>query len=344
MKRVIGTAVGLSMLATAVAAADAPAARKPSSCRLGLVAELKVEFRRFQPLTRARVNGRPVRMLLDTGAFSSAMWTSTARDLGLAIAPVAGLRVVGVGGFAQPYRTTLAKFEIAGVERRNLDVLVIGEGDHGFEMIMGRDFLGRTDVEFDLAHGVVRLLEPKGCQSDEMPYWAEKGYSQAPMRGRGGADAVEVDVKLNGRVVHAILDSGAAFSVATPNAALRSGVKLGAVTGVGRGVANTPVERSVGLLDSFTVGDETIGRTKLRVGDLWRGTGATTTGSRVERPMTDQPEMLLGADFLRAHRVLISPSKRMIYFTYEGGPVFDVTNMDEPPPAAAQDISAKGPG
>jgi hypothetical protein len=32
--------------------------------------------------------------------------------------------------------------------------------------------------------------------------------------------------------------------------------------------------------------------------------------------------MLLGADFLRAHRVLVSHSQRKIYFTYLGGPMF----------------------
>ena len=34
--------------------------------------------------------------------------------------------------------------------------------------------------------------------------------------------------------------------------------------------------------------------------------------------------MLLGADFLRAHRVLIAHSQRKIYFTYAGGTVFPV--------------------
>jgi hypothetical protein len=36
--------------------------------------------------------------------------------------------------------------------------------------------------------------------------------------------------------------------------------------------------------------------------------------------------MLLGADFLRSHRVLVARSQAKMYFTYEGGTVFpDVT-------------------
>jgi hypothetical protein len=40
--------------------------------------------------------------------------------------------------------------------------------------------------------------------------------------------------------------------------------------------------------------------------------------------------MLLGADFLRAHRVYVAHSQRRMYFTYEGGPVF------QPKPAVQQ--------
>jgi len=34
------------------------------------------------------------------------------------------------------------------------------------------------------------------------------------------------------------------------------------------------------------------------------------------------PEVILGTDFLRAHRVMVARSQRKVYFTYSGGPVF----------------------
>ncbi|WP_426174351.1 hypothetical protein [Massilia sp. TWR1-2-2] len=34
------------------------------------------------------------------------------------------------------------------------------------------------------------------------------------------------------------------------------------------------------------------------------------------------PDMLIGADFLRAHRALISMSQRRVYVSYLGGEVF----------------------
>ena len=38
-----------------------------------------------------------------------------------------------------------------------------------------------------------------------------------------------------------------------------------------------------------------------------------------------QPQMILGVDFLRSHRVFIANSQRKVYFTYTGGTVFPKT-------------------
>jgi len=54
----------------------------------------------------------------------------------------------------------------------------------------------------------------------------------------------------------------------------------------------------------------------------------------------EQP-MLLGADFLRAHRTLVSHSQRKMYFTYVGGPVF-VTGRTKPPAQPPSGDKPKG--
>jgi hypothetical protein len=48
--------------------------------------------------------------------------------------------------------------------------------------------------------------------------------------------------------------------------------------------------------------------------------------------------MLLGMDFLRAHRVLIDNATRKMVFTYEGGPVFQISKPVESN-AASSDIA-----
>jgi len=71
------------------------------------------------------------------------------------------------------------------------------------------------------------------------------------------------------------------------------------------------VENSIGALQSFTIGDEEIKNTKLRIADV------ALSGS----------EMLVGADFFLSHRVMVARSQRKLYFTYNGGPVF---RLDKP--------------
>jgi hypothetical protein len=86
------------------------------------------------------------------------------------------------------------------------------------------------------------------------------------------------------------------------------------------------------------IGNEMVKDTMLPFADLFKDATYTPMGSLVPRGFEDLPPMLLGADFLLAHRVLVSHSQRKVYFTYAGGPVFRRTETlnppaDLPPPA-----------
>jgi len=48
--------------------------------------------------------------------------------------------------------------------------------------------------------------------------------------------------------------------------------------------------------------------------------------------------MLLGLDFLRAHRVYVAHSQGKLYFTYSGGPVFSAPSRAAAKPAPKPDI------
>ena len=52
------------------------------------------------------------------------------------------------------------------------------------------------------------------------------------------------------------------------------------------------------------------------------------------------PGMLLGADFFRSHRVLVSHSQHKMYFTYVGGPVFSFERRAR----AAPEVPTDGAG
>jgi hypothetical protein len=76
------------------------------------------------------------------------------------------------------------------------------------------------------------------------------------------------------------------------------------------GYGKNSVDSWTGQFETFAIGDEVIRNPRIRFADLAQHTGDSQAG------------MLLGADFLHSHRVLVSRSQGKLYFTYAGGTVF----------------------
>ena len=101
----------------------------------------------------------------------------------------------------------------------------------------------------------------------------------------------------------AILDSGASTSLVPGKVAAAVGSTTGPTATPAVGVGGKVVEVRVSRFRSFAIGNEDVPDIDIAVLDQ------------------DLP-MLIGADFLRSHRTLVSHSQRKMYFTYAGGPVF----------------------
>jgi hypothetical protein len=165
-------------------------------------------------------------------------------------------------------------------------------------------------------------MRPTGCSTNELPYWA-RTYSMADLiASPQEAQAIRVKVLLNGQVVRAQIDSGSTLSILSKSVGDHVGVSyVGAgaeLVGIGGGSLVTWVAK----VQTFTLGDESINNTQLRVAELGKHQTTQKLGSRIPVAAVPEPSMLLGTDFLRAHRVLIDNSTRKMVFTYEGGPVF----------------------
>jgi Aspartyl protease len=207
----------------------------------------------------------------------------------------------------------------------------------GFDLLLGEDFLSVTSVEFDLPHQVVRIMQPSGCKPDQLPYWA-KTYSMAELLASPrDARAIRVSILLNGHAVRAVVDSGASRSVVSRSVADEAGVTYVGGGGELVGLGRESLATSVGKFRTFTLGDETINNVQLQVAQLGKHQTTQKLGSRIPEAAVIEPNMLLGADFLRSHRVFIDNSSRRMVFTYEGGPVFLTTKPAQPtvPGAAA---------
>ncbi len=321
MVKVAGFYVATLVLTTAFMAGVARA-DEAAKCKLQQIASIPVIFRHNKPLVEVTINGQKALMLADTGAARSLLFAKPAQALGLNPVATDG-EFMGVGGTRGAKAVTVAKFGFGGSTVNNLRLFAL-DGGLGDDVagVFGDDLLGQTDVEFDIAGGAIRLFDEKDCGRTNLAYW-----SKEPMIADldpSGAE-FQLDLALNGRTVHGTLDSGASTSIVTTEAASRVGAQPHTQpSGTVGGVGTQAVEVTTVVFDTLKIGDEEIKKAKLLVGDYFRGNREAPIDSHIKRSTMDETEILLGADFLRSHRMFVSIRQKRMYFTYAGGPVFQV--------------------
>lgn len=319
----LARALAISAVCVASGAFAAP-------CTLGRAGELPVTMEGMRPMVHAAINGHDALFLADSGAFFSTLTYAGARQFDLPLTPTApGFYIQGVGGSARAWVTTVKTFTIFHIDLPKIPFLVTDNDlGHGAVGVLGQNVFRLGDVEYDLANGVIAILRTHGdCKKSALAYWANaKGmpYSMididfaTPQRPHTTAEAY-----VNGSKIRVLFDTGASYSVLTLEAAKQAGVTpdspgvtdAGFMSGYGRRTART----WIAPFASFKIGQEEIRNTHLRIG----GVELAGTGT----------QMLIGEDFFLSHHILVATSQHRLYFTYNGGPVFNLTTMPVVAPA-----------
>ena len=294
-----------------------------AACQLR-TAEVPVTMEGLRPLVAAKIDGKPVKLLLDSGAFGSSLTASFAtqeklppvsvRAVGSLVPTSANTLTTGAKGHETMTGLVIAStFEFGGSTFPNVKFLTTRDLDSGAVGLMGQNLLHNSDDEYDFKGGVLRLVQPQDCASTNMAYWATPGtaYSVLPLeastRFNGGAHTMAL-ITINGQAMRAFFDTGAATSFITAHAAAKAGVKTsdpGVVRiGEGHGI-DGELKTWVGTFASVKIGDEEIKNGKLAIGES-----------------VADFDVLIGADFFLAHHVYVANSQGKLYFSYSGGPVF----------------------
>ncbi len=298
------------------------AAGDAGSCRYVQVGKLALHYTglNLDITTDGTIDGTPAQMMLDTGAFQTFLTRTGVERRGLAL-HATGQYSRGVGGYATTYSVRVKEFGVgpAHVGRTTLPVLGQTGFVPAFDALLGAPYLLQGDVEFSLADKVLKFFRPSGCDDAFLGYW-EGGAIAVPFEsGYGNSPNPHFTVLLNGHKVDAIIDSGAAISAIELKAAQRAGLRLDApgVTRMpdGAGIGKSRVARWSAVIDTLSIGTETVRHAEIGVIESQAGMGV---------------EMLLGADFLRAHRVLFAMSQKKLYLAYLGGDVFSQRTGIEP--------------
>jgi clan AA aspartic protease (TIGR02281 family) len=325
----------LFVLAAAFGLASA-AALAASSCKLVKIAEWQVKPQTGRLIVDGAINDQKIGILFDTGASRTFLLRAAADRLGLVRQEALGYRTYGIGGETHAEYAVIDEFKLGTAARRNWRLMVVGEREQGrqYDVLLGYDFFEQVDIEFDLPNNAVRLFQPQDCSDLPLAYWARGGAGVVKLEVDNSNRAILVEVKLNGKPLVAELDTGAPTSVLSRLVAAQLGVtpeSRGSVAaGKSAGLGAQVSEQWMGSFESFAIGDELIRNPDIRFANLELITaGETGTRLAARRELRD---MLLGLDFLRAHRVYVAHSQGKLYFTYAGGPVFRNPKPQASPP------------
>ena len=319
LRAAVPNALAGAMLALAVAW---PAAAR-AACSIKVM-ELPVKMVGQRAIATVGINGTPVPLMVDTGAFFSMLTEAAAAQLNLWLGPLPhGLEVQGLVGKVRARSTTVSHLQLVKGEIPDVDFVVGGnEPGDGAMGLMGRNMLSFVDTEYDLAHGVIRFVLPSDdCEHTNMAYWAgETPVAELKLQHDYGVRNPELraDITLNGREITALFDSGA-DTVVSLDAAHRVGVKDSDMTSVGKvaGVGSGRADLWTAAFDKVDFGGEAVQHNRLEVAAL---------------DMSE--DMLLGIDFFLSHHIYVSKKQSKMYFTYNGGPVFALNLGERGGPAA----------
>jgi len=318
------------MFVSVVAGACCASAHAASKCVLGKLVELPVTMDGLQPVVTATINGTEARFILDSGAFYSMLSPAAAAEFNLKVYSLPfHLYLEGVGGRAQASAARVKDFKLGAIPIPNLEFIVGGNDFPSVSGLLGQNVLSISDVEYDLAKGVIRLIRPHDCQKTDLAYWAPTephSYIDIERITDAGFHTIG-SAYVNGVKMKVAFDTGAT-SMLTLRAAVRAGIKPdgkdvvagGRTHGIGRGWVNT----WVAPVESFKIGEEETQHTRLRIGDFTLG----------------DFDMLVGADFFLSHHIYVSNSQRRLFLSYNGGPVFNLATHSA---AAAREDEESSP-
>ena len=289
----------------------------PAGCKYVNVAELPLRYlgASFHPAVDGFINDSPAPMLIDTGSHKSYLTRRATDRLDLPLR-MTGTYVNGVGGSSRVYGARIDSFALGPTRSRKMTLGVIDETGMrpDFDAIVGADFLFQADVEIALADKQLRFFRPQGCKDSFLGYWGE-GIVDVPMTGSFGDSRNQTfTVELNGVKLDAIIDSGASNSFVFVGAARKAGVNIDSPgtlkAGDAVGIGSERLAQWKAVFKTFAIGGELIRDAEL-------GISATPQSGRLPA------DILLGADFLRAHRVLFAMSQKRLYIGYLGGEIFN---------------------
>ena len=313
------TLVGSAALALA-AFLVAETAEAAEACSLKRIATLPLAPQETGvPLIEATLNGKPRKLLVDTGAYRSHLFPATVRELGLVTSRSAGSSVSVDGSVSNLFAR--APTRLGDIEAGTLQYMITGGddmqeiGDGGVAGLLGQEVLKLFDIDFDFPGRTMSIFSQDHCPG-QVVHWAATAVAVVPFK-MDDNNHITFAVSVNGRSMTAILDSGFSYTTMNQSPARRlldfdadaPGVQqLGELEG--KPIYLTRVQ-------SITFEGITVANPAIRVYPdlITKATARVPLGSMI--PVTDVnlPSVIIGMSTLSRLHVYIAYKERKLYIT-----------------------------
>jgi len=309
MKLASALAFAFSLLPLAGHADEAP------KCLYAEVARLPIRYvgEGLAPAVDGSINGMPATMLVSTGGFETELTMNGATRLDLSL-QMTGRSAEGIGGWTRLYGARVKEVVLGPTKSRRAMVLpVIGDANltPAFDAMVGAPFLLQADLEVDLQAKQIRFFRARDCDKTGLTIWKEDTVIVPFDFNSDTSPNPHFTVLVNGSKLDAVISTGAHHTGMTARAAKRLGIDLKGPNvkpaGYLVGIGSERAPQWTSVFKSIKIGDETINDAEIGIFD---SQGEIDT------------DLVLGQDFLRAHRVLFAMSQRKLYIAYTGGTPF----------------------
>ena len=278
-----------------------------SRCTIAPVAFMDISFLHHAvPVFDAAINGRPVRMLIDSGAGISALTPNAAEAADLPRFGGHEMRVSGLGGTFFAPMVTVRNFRIGNANGFVLHFVVTpifgawqpfsDAARNAVAGIFGADILRNYDVDLDFPDHHVLLLKVTGC-GDAAP-WAGARPIRFDLIGNG---QIIFPITVEGRPMQALLDTGSSLNQMPASLFRDSGLEATGPehvgSGTGHGIGGRTYRSDVYRFRTASIGGVAVDGPIFTIGG--------------ESPAGDYA--LVGERFIRQHEIYISYQTRTLY-------------------------------
>jgi predicted aspartyl protease len=204
LKWITGAFAALLVLSSAMAEED---------CRLTLAASLPIDpHNSHRVIIPAEIDGKPLRLIIDTGSGHTGLTKHAAERLGLEAHVITSGFTPNfpyAGGRAKEF-VWLKSFKLADMRADRVEFFVLDADWKGdYDGLLGADFLHQFDVEFDFAANKLNLFAPHPCKG-KVVYWTHDApVAVIPFENEQYDRHIRFDMTLDGKTVPTVLDTGA---------------------------------------------------------------------------------------------------------------------------------------